>query len=101
MAYTLVWTRVAASDLEAIVRYVARDNPGAARALAERILGRLDEVARFPRAQRLVPEFAEHDLREAILNPYRIVYHVNETSCTITVLRIWHAARGVPEVGNS
>jgi plasmid stabilization system protein ParE len=98
MAYTLVWTRAAVSDLEAVVRYVSRDNPVAARALAGRILSRLDDATRLPYSHRVVPEFGDTQIREGISGAYRIVYHVDEHAQTITTLRIWHAARGIPDV---
>ncbi|MFP4502880.1 MAG: type II toxin-antitoxin system RelE/ParE family toxin [Candidatus Hydrogenedentota bacterium] len=75
---------------------IAGDNPHAAAALVRRVIARVDAAASFPFAQRRVPEFDEERTREAILNPYRIVYAVDQVKQTITILRVWHAARGVP-----
>ena len=96
MAYAVVWTATAAADLRAAAQYIARDNPGAAAGLVKRILARVDAAAAFPFAQRRVPEIEAEHTREAVLNPYRVVYAVNEAAATITILRVWHAARGVP-----
>lgn len=36
--------------------------------------------------------------REVQLNPYRIIYTVDESKETVYVTRIWHAARGTPTI---
>jgi plasmid stabilization system protein ParE len=37
-------------------------------------------------------------LREVIVGSYRVVVQLNASATTITVVRIWHAARGFPEI---
>ncbi len=36
--------------------------------------------------------------REVIFKPYRIIYRVKEAERVIEVVRVWHAARGHPEL---
>jgi len=98
MAFRVVWTRTASSDLQTIVRFIASDNPDAARRIAERILIEIEGAGAFPFSGRVVPEKQDNEIREKILNPYRIVYTVNETESVIHVVRIWHAARGEPKI---
>ena len=98
MAYTIAWTHAAVSDLRAVAAFISQDNPRAAAELVKRMLSRLDHAASFPFAQRSVPEFDDRQTREVLLNPYRVVYVVNETARTITILRVWHAARGTPDL---
>jgi len=50
----------------------------------------------FPYAGRRVPEEHDANVRELIVEPYRIIYEVSDSS--IDILRIWHAARGKPEM---
>ena len=98
MARRIVWSDTAVADLRQIVRYIALDDPAAATRLAERILQRIENAAEFPLSHRAVPEKADESIREAILRPYRVIYEVDEPHEAIHVLRIWHAARGIPEL---
>jgi len=66
--------------------------------MAERILDRVEHAAGFPRSGRAVPEKGDEDIREKLLSPYRIVYTVDESRNVLHVTRIWHAARGDPEL---
>ena len=38
------------------------------------------------------------DHREIIHRPYRIIYRVREEQKVIEILRVWHAARGIPRI---
>ena len=71
------WTRTALGDLEALIDYIAGEDPGA----AERILDRIEHRARGLGSQstRIVPELREVGVlhyRELIERPWRIVYRV-------------------------
>lgn len=70
------WTRGALQDLTDIGRFVASDDPSAARRLTARLKTRANRAARFPYAGRVVPEFEREDIREFIEGNYRIVYRV-------------------------
>jgi toxin ParE1/3/4 len=99
MAFRVIWTESASNDLRQIVQFIARDNRDAAAKLAERILQHVEAASVLPWANRVVPEKGDRSIREAILKPYRIIYLIEERQESIRILRIWHAARGVPEVG--
>jgi toxin ParE1/3/4 len=97
MARKIIWSDDAIGDLAALVAYVAIDNRPAALQLGRAILDRTRLLQDFPFAGRLVPEADRETVREIIHGAYRIIYELpDETS--VTVLRIWHAARGNPEV---
>jgi len=98
MALKIVWSDTASEDLKAIVLYIMRDDSEAAGGLAERIIGRVENAARFPLSNRAVPEKGDDSIREAIFKPYRIIYAVSESRNTIHVLRVWHSYRGIPEL---
>jgi plasmid stabilization system protein ParE len=84
-------------DLGAVVRYIAFDNSYAAEALARTIFERTRMLADFPHAGRRVPEEHDAKVREIIVEPYRIIYELSE-SATVDILRIWHSARGKPQI---
>ena len=98
MGYAVVLARSAEADLEAIVSYVARDNPQAALRLGRALVAALRSLEAFPQLGRVVPEFNQASLREIVRRPYRIIYQVNDAAERIEVIRFWHGARGEPEV---
>ena len=72
------WTKGARDDLLAIIRYLAREKPTAAKLLAARIKARVSSLRRHPRSGRMVPELMDPDIRELIEPPYRILYIARE-----------------------
>ena len=98
MAFQIIWTQTAAEDLKEIVQYIALDDPDAAAKLAEHILIRIESASNLPFSNRSVPEKGEESIRESILKPYRIIYETDTDREVIHILRIWHAARGIPEI---
>lgn len=89
------WTDRARQDLKAIGRFIASDNPKAARAWVERLRVRARDAATQPRAGRVVPEFEDSNVREVFLRSYRIVYRVG--SDAIDVLTVLEGHRLMPD----
>ena len=87
----ILWTGPALDDLREIQRYVARDKPQAARALARRIRERVNGLHEHPQSGRMVPELERQGLLEMIVAPYRIVYQTRQDA--IVILRVWHGHR--------
>ena len=98
MACRIVWSQTAVGNLGQIVQFIAVDDAVAAASLAEHILNGIERAAELPFSNRTVPEKAEESIREVILRPYRIIYQVDDRRDAIHILRIWHAARGVPDL---
>ncbi|MHC4229778.1 MAG: type II toxin-antitoxin system RelE/ParE family toxin [Planctomycetota bacterium] len=98
MAFQIIWTHTAVEDLKGIVQYIALDDPDAAAKLADRIIQRIETASKLPFSNRLVPEKAEEPIREVILKPYRLIYQVDSHRSVIHILRIWHAAHGIPDI---
>lgn len=98
MARKVIWSEEAIDDLGTIVRYIAADNRAAAEALGRTILDRTQALAEFPLLGRVVPELRDPAVREIIVEPYRVIYEVKPSAATVDILRIWHAARGRPEL---
>ena len=87
------WTTRAADDLAHIVEYIRKDNPAAARRMAQTICQGIAELKRFPNIGRagLV-----QDTRELVFSPwpYVAVYEIVDNQ--VQVLRIRHAAQDWP-----
>ena len=98
MAFQIIWSRTAVEDLKGIVQYIAMDDPDAAAKLADRIIQRFESASKLPFSNRIVPEKAEEPIREVVLKPYRLIYQVDSNRSVIHILRVWHAAREIPDV---
>lgn len=91
----VLWTGPALADLIEIREWVERDSADAARRLAARIRGRVDELAVFPASGRVVPEIGIERYREVIVRPYRVIYEIRKND--IVILRVRHSRRDLPE----
>jgi addiction module RelE/StbE family toxin len=91
----LFWTETAKQDLQAIRRYIAADNPTAAKQWIERLRERARNALHSPLAGRKVPEFSRDDIRELIEGNYRIVYQVFEDR--LVVLTVFEGHRLFPD----
>jgi toxin ParE1/3/4 len=81
------WTTQALEDVAGIRDLIARDAPGYAEVVVDRIFESVDRLNEFPHSGRIVPEFEQSDLREVILGVYRVGAQY------VTVLTVYHSAR--------
>lgn len=94
----ITWSPRAYGELRDIGRFIAADNPRAARAFVARIKDRVRRVARTPMAGRIVPEFDRDDLREVLVGDYRIVYRVGAKEIHVVTVRHGHRLLGSPPI---
>ena len=98
MAFQIIWSEQARDDLQAIVLFIARDNPTGAESFGYRLMSKVDVLMQFPQIGRVVPEENDETIREIILRPYRIIYKILAEKQIVAIARIWHGARGEPEI---
>ena len=98
MAGKIIWSLQARDDLRDIVSYIAADNPAAAESFGILLMSKVDLLANFPKLGRVVPEEGDENIREIIVRPYRVVYQLLTDQTTVAIARIWHGARGEPEI---
>ena len=98
MGFKVILTPQSLDDLQKIVTFIARDNPGRARTFGNELVDRALATAAFPELDRVVPEVGEPAVREIVHGAYRIIYEIFVEQETIYVLRFWHGARGEPEI---
>ena len=101
MDYQVVLSHSSRKDLQDIVRYISMDDPSRAIGFGRFLIHHTKSLAKFPERGRIVPEFEDQAFREIIARNYRIVYRVDHKERLIEVIRIWHAGRGVPEIGKT
>lgn len=85
------WTDQALDDLEAICLFIARDAPRYAEVFADRVFRVTDRLGEFPRLGRVVPEFGREDIRELIVQSYRVIYRLLPEE--VEILTVHHGAR--------
>jgi toxin ParE1/3/4 len=98
MAFKIIWSSQAFEDLRDIVTFIAQDNPKVAESYGYQLMSKVDVLAQFPQIGRVVPEEQDENIREIIFRPYRIVYQVLAEQQVIAIARIWHGARGEPDL---
>ncbi len=98
MDFKIVWTLHARQDLRDIASFIDAENPSAALKLGDQVFNRVKSLEQFPELGRVVPNYFRSTLREIVVNPYRIIYRFRPKERTVEILRIWHGARGEPEV---
>lgn len=98
MAYKLIWSPSARLDLKDIAAYIAEDNPLAAQRFVNSVFQAVERLTDLPDSGRVVPDFDDPDIREIIRRPCRIVYRIHRGEHTVEIARVWHAARGIPDI---
>lgn len=90
----LVRTATYRADLEAIVDYIAAENPRAALAIWDEIENQVERLATYPDSGRIGRVEAT---RELVVNrtPYIVGYHIREDA--VVILRVLHGARQWPD----
>jgi addiction module RelE/StbE family toxin len=96
--FKIVWTLRSREDLRDIATFIAKDNPAAALKLGDLIFARVDTLEKFPELGRVVPERNQPNIREIVVKNYRIVYRLHPKENFLAILRVWHGARGEPEI---
>jgi plasmid stabilization system protein ParE len=92
----LIWTERASSDIEAIVRYVARRDPSAAARIGFGIYDRVQLLLEHPEAGTILDELREGGWRKLIFRRWKIVYTIRADA--IVIGRVWPAAMGEAEL---
>jgi len=91
----LFWTETAKKDLMVIRRFIADDNPNAAKQWVARLRDRARNALPVLESGRMVPELSREDIRELIEGNYRIVYQVFPDR--LVVLTVFEGHRFFPE----
>jgi toxin ParE1/3/4 len=91
MALKIKWSPRAASNLEEICEYIAKDSEYYAILFAKRITAIVKAIPLFPQSGRTVPEYRDENLREKIYENYRIVYRLKED--IVEIVAICHGAK--------
>lgn len=89
----VAWRPQALKDLEEIETYYKRVAPDYAEFFVEQVFEKADQLERFPRMGRMVPEIEDEAIRELIYRDYRIIHIVDPDEEEVAVLTVIHSAR--------
>ena len=81
----------AASDLETLAEYIAKDSAFYAAAFVQEVLDAGCSLKEFYLRGRIVPEFADRTIRELFVREYRLIYTVEESR--VVILGLIHGRR--------
>jgi plasmid stabilization system protein ParE len=95
MVFKVIFSPRAIERLESVVRYIARDNPGAAEHFGMRLIEQAQLLGDFPALGS--PYRKRPGVRRLLCKPYFIYYRVKEREQVVEVLDYWHSAREEPE----
>jgi toxin ParE1/3/4 len=90
----LIWTEPALRDVKEIVAYIRKDSPAYAKRMGERLRQAPKQLKAFPRLGGMVPEFEQETLREILVDPYRIIYRVDDKDICY-ILAVVHGHRNL------
>ena len=89
----LIWSKRALGDLDQIGSFIAIDSPEKARKHLQLLIDRTKDLIQFPESGRVVPEFGNNKIKELIEGNYRIVYKIDSSAKTITLLTVFESHR--------
>lgn len=87
----VIWTEPALSDLDAIADYIALEIPDAARALVQRVIDHVGQLADHPRSGPRLRDLRSSRNRELVEPPCRIFYR--EDGARVFILHVMRAER--------
>ena len=92
---SLWWSRRARLDVRRIGDFIACDKPEAAARWVERITEAVGRLTLFPGSGRTVPEVGRDDVREIVLDGYRIIYQIRENM--VIILTVFEGHMRLPK----
>ena len=84
----VIWTAPAKDDLKKIYDYIAGDSKYYALKVAQEFVEKSEQLVKFPRMGRIVPEVEDSNIRELIIYSYRLIYEISPKR--VEVLAIIH-----------
>jgi len=96
MGCQIVFSPQAVEDLEAVVRFVAREDLEAAIRLGHALIDRVAILENFPLVGS--PYAKRPGVRKLVCHPYLLFYRFRESENAVDILRYWHGARRDPHL---
>lgn len=79
----LLWSARAARDLSRLKAYISYDKPATAVDFIKKVKSKTERLRKYPLSGRIVPELSRQDIREILVQNYRIIYRIASKSVLI------------------
>lgn len=86
------WTNQANNDIDSLIDFLSSQSETYAKLQIQRIFDNVNLLVSMPKLGRVVPELEYKKVREIIVKPYRVVYHIVSKD-RIDILTIHHSAK--------
>lgn len=84
----LIWSVQGSEDVESIAEYIGQSSPANAREFIQQVKELAASLPQQPRLGSMVPEWEDENLRERLLNNFRVIYRIrDEDVIIVTVVR--------------
>lgn len=83
----IIWSPLALERLSEISDYIALDKPNAAIEWVESIFTSVENLSKFPKSGRKVPELDNDEYLELIIDNYRVIYKIVKSQIQILTIR--------------
>ncbi|MBO9790310.1 type II toxin-antitoxin system RelE/ParE family toxin [Xanthomonas phaseoli pv. dieffenbachiae] len=97
IAHAVEWTQFALEDLDALIDYIAQDNPARAYDFADEIYDKTLVLEQYPELGRPGRPGLPAGVRELVVHQnYIVLYRVLASAGVVEILRVKHAAQQIP-----
>jgi addiction module RelE/StbE family toxin len=96
MGCKIIFSPQAIEDLEAAVRFIAKDNPAVALRVGNSLIDSVAILENFPFLGS--PYAKRPGVRKLVSRPYLIFYRFREKENVVDILRYWHGAQREPNL---
>jgi len=90
----IIWSPLSIDRTTEIAKYIAQDNPSAAKKWVETLFERVELLKTSPQSGRVVPETRSDDIRDLLYGNYRVIYRLEEK--TVSILTVRHGKQILP-----
>ena len=87
----VIWTATGQKTLDEAVAYIAQDSLSAAQRFLESALDKAESLSQLSDRGRIVPEILQPNIRELLVQKYRLIYEVFDSK--VEILGFIHGAR--------
>ncbi len=89
----VLWAENAIQDLQAIKDFISQDSPKRAITWLQELFDKGENLSHFPNRGRVVPEFNQENIRELLIENYRLVYRFKPAS--VEILTVFEGHRQI------
>lgn len=99
ISFEVIWTEAAQNDLNSIIEFIAADNVTAAYNVFNAIKTRCNELNKFPKRGRIIPELNKFNIknyRELVISPWRVMYRIERHN--VIILAVIDGRRNIEDI---